>query len=77
MHKLRAGRQPDCQLALSPIGILCEVTEYGYALNTLTVDRIVAAMNSAHGKPTRDKVPFDFGPSPPSDYVRVASRHVR
>src|ERR1017187_7145952 len=34
--------------------------EYGYALKTLTDDRIVAVMNSAHGKPTRDTMPFDL-----------------
>jgi hypothetical protein len=34
--------------------------EYGYALKTIGHHRIVAVMNTAHGKPKRDTMPFDL-----------------
>lgn len=35
--------------------------EYGWALRSLTHTCIVAGMNSAHGEPTRESLPFDLG----------------
>jgi len=34
--------------------------EFGYALKSLTHVRIVAVMNTAHGQPARDSLPFDL-----------------
>jgi hypothetical protein len=34
--------------------------EYGYALKTLGSQRTIAIMNEAHGKPTRNSMPFDM-----------------
>jgi hypothetical protein len=35
--------------------------EYGWALKSRTHSRIVAVMNTAHGEPTRESLPFDLG----------------
>lgn len=34
--------------------------EYGWALNSLSYNRIIPIMNSAYGKPTNETLPFDM-----------------
>lgn len=48
--------RPDKRLSPNPNVLI----EYGWALKSLGYHQILAVMNTAHGEPTRDSLPFDL-----------------